>query len=302
MEKPPKPLKKENYKNVLHIWNIGACGSIMVKNLKQYGYTGETIMRKSHDPFNVTELYGDQSLNMEGGEFLEYAKRIAPEFGIIHTHGIYENIPELRKIFPKKVLIVHYHGSDIADCKNNEFRLKCVKDADAVLCSTPDLMKYAENDPVPAYYIPNAVDQSVFKPMPEVQKETNNAMLQVMCYIDLPRLEKYLKENCPWKYEIYDREEHQVPLFDMAKVYNKYSKLIDCKIYKYTKNGKPEPAYSKAGLEALACGLEVFNYEGNIVKGLPEQHTLKYQAETLISIYTELVNRRKQCFLNESQK
>lgn len=290
LDTPPKALEVENYKNVLHIWNIGACGSIMVRNLKQHGYTGQTIMRKEHDPFKVTELYGDQSLDMSGGEFLNYAKKIAPEFGIIHSHGIYENIPELRKLFPKKVLIVHYHGSDIANCQDNEFRLGCIAHADGVICSTPDLMPYTNDDPVPVYYIPNAVDQTIFKPKP--MKKKDKAMLQVIRYMDLERLETYLKTNCPWEYEIYDREVKQVPLFDMVDVYNEYSKLIDCKIYDYTKDDQPEPAYSKAGLEALACGLEVFNYKGEIVRELPYEHTLEFQAKKLLVVYETLVRKR----------
>jgi len=246
--------KSENYKRVLHIWDTAGVASLLSRELNKNGYQSDVIMRSTNDTFGITKYYGND-LNLGAAQFLFYCKKRAINYGIIHIHGIPNLVPEYKKLFPRKKIVLQFHGSDLASPSSIDDLVKNSKHADAIVCSTPDLEPYILAHPsLPKPYIClNAVDTTMFKPMPNVGKITEKALYIKGKSLDFNYVVSYLKNTCPWEYEIIDRETIGVPFFKMPELYNRYYKLIDLKIYNYSRShGVPVQAWSKTGLEALA--------------------------------------------------
>lgn len=270
-----KPLRlklPKNEINVLHIWDVAGVSCLLAKIMKPYGYNSLVIKRKSHDPFRFLEHYNQKYLlDIVGPVFLKMAERMAKKFDIVHIHSIFKLVPKIKKA----KIVLHYHGTDLSRNLNNPFRIKCDTKADLILVSTPNLMQDGFK------YLPNCIDTDMFKPM-DVQKN-NKALLFSIRYLDMNLIKEHLNNT---DYDIYDREKHPLKYNEMPALLNKYKRYIDLKYV----DQKKLLAYSKTGLESLACGLEVYNFNNKIVKGLPEIHTPKYVANKLNQYYKELLN------------
>lgn len=72
-----------------------------------------------------------------------------------------------------------------------------------------------------------------------------------------------------------------VPYHKVPDLLNKFEYYIDIKVI----NDKVIPAMSRTGLEALACGLKVFNHELRIVERLPDEHYAIYVAKEALQHY-----------------
>lgn len=300
MEKKYDNSKPENYKKILHIWDTAGVASLLSRELKKYDYKSDVIMRTIHDPFGMTKYYGQESVMLEGNPYLTYCKKRAEDYGIIHIHGIYRLVPEYKKMYPNKKIVLQFHGSELSMCEEIEFLVECSKHVDAIICSTPDLIPLVECHselPKPVLCV-NPVDTDLFKPLPEIEKITDKAVYVKIRYIEFDQVQKYLKNNCPWEYVVFDRDQGEaihcervgLQFYDMPKFYNKYKKLIDVKIYKHL-NGNPAQAWSKTGLEALACGLSVFNHENKIYTALPKEYTPDYHCKSVMSVYNNITNK-----------
>lgn len=277
----------EDYKKVLHIWDTAGVASLLSRELNKNGYNSKVIMRSIHDPFGMTKFYGQESVDLEGTPYLTYCKRVAENYGIIHIHGIPSLVPEYKKLFPKKKIILQFHGSDLTEPHDIDELVKNSKYADAIICSSPDLEQYVlkHNELGKPYVCVNAVDTSLFKPIDNIEK-LDKALYIKIKYLDFGAIQKYLKEHCSWEYEVFDRDSLGIKFFEMPILYNKYSRLIDVKI----SNSKSyvHQALSKTGMEALACGLEVFNYKNEVMKGLPDCYTPEFQCKSVIQVYKNL--------------
>jgi hypothetical protein len=288
--------RTEDYNKVLHVWDSAGIASLFCRELNRRGFESKALMRSIHDPFKMTKYYGQESLDLEGRPFLDYAKKLAVNYGIIHIHGIFEIVPEYKKSFPNKKIVLHFHGSNLTNAKDIDELVRCAKQADKILCATPDLVKILDKQNVESELLLNPIDTELFEPMPDVPK-SNKAVYVKIRYIEMDKVEEFIKKHCNWEYEIYDRDHNTEdpeewknigrPFYKMPEFYNRYERLIDVKIYSWL-NGKPAHAYSKTGLEALACGLEILNHHGDIIRGLPKEHTPKYAVNQLIGVYDKL--------------
>jgi len=149
---------------VLHIWNPAGVASILAKyQSKILNWKTWVITRKYYDRYNVT-IYGE-AIKCRAFTFKIKALIKALSFNIIHIHAFDEFIPLLKRLYPSKKIVLHYHGSDIRG-KWKE-RERFWKKADSILVSTPDLL---EDAPQHVIYLPNPVDTELFKPMPKLRE------------------------------------------------------------------------------------------------------------------------------------
>lgn len=271
---------------VLHIWNTAGVASLMSKHLRKNGYKSDVIMRRSHDPFGMTAFYGDLSLDTSANKFLEVSRSLADEYDIIHVHGILRLLPEIRAVYPHKKIVFQHHGTELSNCDNDLERTGSYQYCDAIIAATMDLSKILKVQKVNHYLLDNAVDTDLFKPRPSL-RSIDSAMMYDIRYLDFDASMKFVQSKCDWLVQVIDREISQTPFELMPVQLNTFHRFVDVKCYEWT-NGKPGKAYSKTGREALACGLEVLNYRGDIVKGLPIEFTPEYMVDKLIRIYEKL--------------
>lgn len=268
---------------VLHIWNTAGVASLMSKHLRKRGVSSDVLMRKGYDPFNMSEYYGNTNLNMGGAEFIKHSIEQSEKYDIIHIHGIWRIAETIKKKYPHKKIILQHHGTELTKCLSDHERIDSYKYCDDIICSTMDLSKQLDYERVKHTLVENSVDTDLFKPN-EATNKCEPALIFNIRYIELELTKEFVRSNSKWDLDIIDREISYINYTQMPTLLNKYDKYVDVKIYKWL-SGKPGMAYSKTGREALACGLSVLNYEGKIVKGLPDEYTPEYMIETLTSIY-----------------
>lgn len=259
---------------ILHIWNITGSGSTISKFMdKTYKTHSWVITRKKFDPWEHT-LYGETSI-LGAKSFTLKALMMARKYDIIHIHAFDKIVPYLKLIYPNKKILLHYRGVDIRGIWNS--RVKYWNKADIICVSTEDLL---EGAPPGIIYIPRAVDTDLFHPI-----DTSNIGTAFHISYNADDLAKKYAEENNLSLTINDRLKTPIKYAKFSKTLLKYEYYIDVK----RSNGKRLEVLSKTGLEALACGLKVIRWDGEIVEGLPEKHMPKNIVKKLYKIYMEIL-------------
>ncbi|MBS7612499.1 hypothetical protein KEJ27_09945 [Candidatus Bathyarchaeota archaeon] len=259
---------------ILHVWNTAGVGSIIAKYMDRiYGTESWVVMRKSFDKFGFT-IYGE-CWDCSAEMFALRCLLLSRKFDIVHIHAFDRFVPYLKLLYPSKPAILHYHGTDIRN--RWLLRQKYWSKADAILYSTPDLLDDETPKNTIYVYIPNPVDTGMFHPYPESKRKPNSA-LAFDYYLDVNKAYSYA-QRYGISLEILERN---IPYRELPKKLSEYEYYID----------KTEiPSLSKTALEALACGLKVIRWDGEIVDGLPEEHKPEKVVQKIWGIYQRLLEK-----------
>src|SRR5690606_12627386 len=128
-------------------------------------------------------------------------------------------------------------------------------------------------------HIPNPVDTEHFRPG---NISSNKAFTIKAAKGDAQRVLSHLKSNnIEMQLDIIDREANPIPYSEVPAFLRQYRTYVDIKYV----DGMLLHAMSKTGLESLACGLTVLNYELKPLQGLPQEHWPENAATRLLGIY-----------------
>jgi len=256
--------------SILHIWNTAGVASVIAKYMDRlFGTRSLVVHRRAFDPFSST-TYGEL-WDCGAKLFALRCLLLARKFDIVHIHSLDKLVPYLKLLYPGKPIVLHYHGSDIRGkwLQKRKYWSK----ADAILYSTPDLLD--NETPRNAVYMPNPVDTDLFHP-PSEDKRRQNSVLAFVYHLDKNKAYAYAK-----KYGLsVDFLERAIPYRDMPSKLNEYEYYID---------QTEIPSLSKTALEALACGLKVIRWDGEIVDKLPEEHRPEKVVRRIWEIYQQLI-------------
>ncbi len=262
---------------VLHIWNTaGVASTLALYQNKLLKWDTWVITRSDADKFGHT-IFGE-TCRCSPAEFIVKAIKMARQYDVIHVHSLDRLIKTLKILYKDKIVILHYHGSDIRGLW--EHKADIISRADVVVVSTPDL--FDEGKQYGVYYLPNPVNLDLFRPMEHLRSRHQSAI-----YIYDPsswalRDVDYAREianNMKLKLYIHDRNKRPIPYRYMPYVFNKFWYLID-KLSIYS--------LSLTALEALACNVKVVKRE-RIVEELPREHTPIEVLHTLLRIMIKIM-------------
>jgi len=265
--------------SILHIWDTGGVASVLSKYLrKNYRVKSTVVSIDYNDPCNITTFYGGQ--HYPGGTTVTNIRFLMKGlmYDIIHIHSAYHLVKHFKRLYPYKKVVMHFHGGDVR--KTGWNNLKDIrKNANLVFVSTPDLLDGAPNN---VLWLPNPIDIELFKPMPSL-RNTGTALHFSFGADDLAA--KYARKH-GLELTIYDRKKHGwIPHWKFPEFLCQYEYCIDVK---RVTGGKIGPALSKTGLEALACGLKVIRWDGEVIEELPEEHNPVNVVTKLWSLYQKL--------------
>lgn len=268
---------------VLHIWDIAGVPSLMCRSLKRAGIESKVLMRASHDTLGFSKHYGSTLIDKPANAFILDCINEARTYDIVHIHAAWSMVIKMREAYPRKKIVFQHHGNSDTQSRDYEKELKPIHEAvNDIAVATRDLHKYLNDRGVTNTLIENAVDTDLFKPM-DCEKSDKALAIDIR-YINIDWTKEFTLKHTDWDIEIFNRETNYIHFKDMPQLLNSYKRFIDVKCPEWLK-GKPVKAYSKTGREALACGLEVLNYDGNIVSGLPIDFTPEYQVQKLLGFY-----------------
>ena len=261
---------------ILHIWDQSGVSCVLAKYQRKLGHEVEVITRSGFDKFGIIKFYKEKTIKAPiGFWFLKKAENHAKNFDIIHIHDLYKIVPMIKKKYPEKKIILHYHGTILRNTPKNKRKDAELK-SNIILVSTPDLTKFVDGT-----YIPNPIDIEHFSS--RKIKKNNKALNLMTIWENKEKLEKLLIKNkiCV-KVDYIDREKNPIQYETIPDFLSNYEYLVDLKL---VYDDKPMPAYGMIGLQALALGLKVINYEFKFTKEFPEKHRPEKVTEKLMGIY-----------------
>lgn len=260
---------------ILHVWDQAGVACILARQHRRIGHKVRILKRSGYDPFGISQFYCEPLLDMDGKAFLKYAIKEAAGYDVIHVHTLYKIVPDLRKKYRDKKIVLHYHGSEARDKQGDPLRAEAESVADAILGSTPDLKNFVDD----VVYVPNPVDTEHFAPEP---RSNGRAFTIRTTRGDTQRVLDYLKNNgIDMQVDVVDRETSPIPYAHVPTFLKQYGVYVDIKYI----DGALLHAMSKTGLESLACGLAVLDHELKYVEGLPEEHKPEAVAERVLDVY-----------------
>lgn len=263
---------------VLHIFDCAAVACTLAKFQRDMGHDAHVISFTKMDPFGFLKFYGEECIRtVDPTEFYLNAIDRAIDYDIIHVHFVWGVIPYLRNKYGNtKKIILHYHGSDIRQFQEDKARIKAENMADYVIGSTIELRNYSDR----LTWIPNPIDTDHFRR--RVSDFTNPRRLCIIS--DEEYLIKEHIHRLGLECDFIDRKKSKITYSTMPDLFSQYTSYIDIKY----QDGKLLPTDSKTGYEALACGLERIDNDGNSEVGLPYHLDGVNVTRKVVSIYSSL--------------
>ncbi|MFZ0556555.1 MAG: hypothetical protein WAM26_14840 [Nitrososphaeraceae archaeon] len=295
---------------VLHIWDQAGVAFILAKFQQMNGNESKVIRVKNADKYGIDEFYKEYGLFVTTEELVYKSIEEARRADVIHIHSLPEMVINIRNTYGEsKVIILHYHGTDIRGFSGDNSRIfslrnilkpknivgkirkrrlhiKAQRLADRVIVSTPDLIRLVKG----SIFLPNPIDTDHFnKKM--IKERSGDVYEGVLVNSEVTNVElamnycRHKKINL--NINIYDRTKNPIYYKDVPNFLKKYDVYIDLRFVdrKLLKN------LSKTALEALACGLRVLNYNLEFVDNLPSEHCPTNVVTILSSIYSNKRNR-----------
>jgi hypothetical protein len=297
---------------VLHIWDQAGVAFILAKFQQINGNESKVIRVKNADKYGIDEFYKEYGLFVAPEELVNRSIDEARRADVIHIHSLPEMVINIRNIYKEsKVIILHYHGTDIRGSEDNSrifnlrnilrlknivrkirnrrLHIKAQRLADRVIVSTPDLIQLVKG----SIFLPNPIDTNHFNKK-LIKERSNDASDDVYKGIlvnsevtNINLAINYCKQkNINFNIDIHDRTKNPICYKDIPNFLKKYNVYIDLRFV----NEKLLKNLSKTALEALACGLRVINYNLEYVDDLPSEHYPINVITMLSSIYSNKRN------------
>jgi hypothetical protein len=298
---------------VLHIWDQAGVAFILAKFQQINGNESKVIRVKNADKYGIDEFYKEYGLFVAPEELVNRSIEEARRANVIHIHSLPEMVINIRNTYKEsKVIILHYHGTDIRGSEDNSrifnlrnilgprnlarkirnrrLHIKAQRLADRVIVSTPDLIQLVKG----SIFLPNPIDTNHFnkKLIKERSSDANDDVCKgILVNSEVTNVNlaiNYCKQkNINLNIDIHDRTKNPICYKDIPNFLKKYNVYIDLRFV----NEKLLKNLSKTALEALACGLRVINYNLEYVDNLPSEHYPMNVITMLSSIYSNKRNR-----------
>lgn len=272
---------------ILHIWNTAGVPQTIAKIQREIGLEADLIVRDGYDAFNFLDLI-DPSIKLtivKGPAKLFKMKvlLLAWKYDILHIHAVDEIVPLIRKIYPRKKIVLTYHGRDIRD-RWDEKKNRYSK-ADIITVATPDLMNGA---PKNVLFVGNTVDmfhwirKNGYFPKSAIYVNSEKGDYMATSLIKARKVAK----NIGIDFLHVLRREDFIPYAYFPRFLELFEFFIDIK----NKEGTDEivQARGMTALQALSLGLKVIDNNNVITFQLPPEHSPITIRETWSKIYGEL--------------
>jgi len=262
---------------ILHVWDQSSTASVIAKYQRNLGHATAVIKNAKHDKLKSTSYYGGFIVP---NKYLFVIKAIlfARKFDIIHLHDAWFMVVPLRLLYPKKKIIMHYHGSMVrAELKGKSFRLKNERFVDDIIVATPDLLSHDYSKQ--PYYIPNPVDVELFKPYGKVKNNTGLISLKKN-QSSSRTLSDLLKHGFNIRLDTIPKNEQVEYKFFPSRL-AMYEYYVDLPVI----NGVMIHANSMAGLQAMAMGIKTISWDYSVRDSLPIYHQPENVVREIQKVY-----------------
>ena len=218
--------------------------------LCKYGAGDKVLQLRQFDPFGFSEYYGVTELFDDLYDLLKRTEQLVDKYDKIVIH----DYCEFRTYFPKKKVILVFHGTKLREMSDDEKR---ALEGYQCFVTTDDLLSLLPN----SIHLPAPIDYDLFQKTDLPKEESWIALNRGY---QREHIEPQIMEKYP-KTQYYERNNTNLVNYkDMPKFLSNYTDYVDMK-YTYDKpNPKVTTFLSCTALQALALGLRVWNVLGQV--------------------------------------
>jgi len=255
---------------ILHFFDCAGIGALLSHELDNFGVQSKVIQLSPFDPFGFGGYYHNTTYYNHSNELIYYAQKVMRDQDWIILH----DAPEYLDLFTdtQANCAVYYHGSRLRH-SFSDFR-KIDETAEKIFLSTNDLLEYRPNGIV----IPQPIDTQLFR---DVTPQKNQAMLMIQRRRDREEIEKYARSRFP-NILYRERDNNIIYYGDMPKLLSQFGSYLDIK-FTYDQPIRVIPNMSLTGLQALSCGLTVYDHKFDPHVGLPSENDSQTTALRFLS-------------------
>jgi hypothetical protein len=262
---------------VLHVWNTAGVGSVIAKFTdREFGTASSVITRLQADRVGLT-TYG-KAYDEGAAVFFARGLLAARRADVVHVHSLDRIVPWLRRLYPHKPVVMHYHGTDIQGRwaeKSARWRR-----ADFVAYSTPNL---GEGAPPSARWMANPVDTDIFYPRGVRRQPSSALSFHYGMDEEGERVARERSLALTWV------DRWTVKHDEMPQLLSGFEYYVDLR---RPPGRSVAGSVGKAALESLACGCKVIDWSGGTVERLPEEHLPARVARAWYEVYRRLLEER----------
>ena len=278
--------------DVLHINDVAGAPALLSHFHKKFGLGNSLLVYRKTRGACVASHY-DANIGCERFRYMVVkALKIARNFDVIHLHSIETLIP-LLKLFTRKKIVLHYHGSDInhPGRSKNIIRIICRSMADMILYNQElhkEKIRTITN--VKRHFIENGTDTDMF-----FDKNSNkkNTLAFISSNLDKKKSVEFIRKTQKkhsLELDIIDTDDGFVPHDKLPDLLNKYEFFIDIKVTNYGLFLKDE--LSNLATQALACGCNVYHDFGNgvvLIQEIPKDRKPEFVLKKLFHLYQSIL-------------
>lgn len=269
---------------ILHVWDMAGVAHNISKYLP-YEFDSHVVYRKKMRKYGFDS---PNSIFLEGStlNFYLWVLAHARKYDIIHIHTINKIVIPLRILYPRKKIIMTYHGTELRLLGWKKSK-KYVRYLDKVTVSTPDLLP--EDDiGYDVQYVENMVDIDNFK---EKNIGKTKTALYIIAYQSKEEL--IIRKRVE---ELVKRDELQLTIIDRNVKMTKYTEMANLlKNYEYYMDIKMEQGFddyikslSLTALQFLYMGGKVY-FQDQIITSFPNEYHPQIVIKKWINIYKSLL-------------
>jgi len=259
--------------NILHVGDMAGVAAVLANEANKMGYHSHVIQLDTIDTLHIGDYYHNTTYAKSQSEMRAYLVQMIDLYDHIVVHDLIDFAEELDGTAMSFV----FHGNMLRSDPKRMKRVENISTLENIFVTTDDLLKYSKN----AELLVRPIDTKLFKP----QKITSDEAFTMISQRYLSVLQKYLEE---FDIDFIVRDNYVVQYKDMPDLFKQYGVYVDVK---YQNCHPPKiiqnDTLSLIGLQALACGLTVYNPIMKEFNGLPKAHEAKRATKEFIRILKE---------------
>jgi len=259
--------------NILHVGDMAGVAAVLSNEANLMGYHSHVIQLDTIDTYHIGDYYHNTTYAKSKGEMRAYLIQMIDLYDHIVVHDLIDFAEELEGTAMSYV----FHGNMLRNSPKLMKRVENISTLENIFVTSDDLLQYSKN----AELLVRPVDTKLFKP----QKITSDEAFTMISKRFLDILQDYLEE---FDIDFIVRDNYIVKYEEMPDLFSKYGVYVDVK---YQSCHPPKIIYndtlSLIGLQALACGLTVYNPLQKEFLGLPKGHEAKKATKEFIRVLRE---------------
>lgn len=256
---------------ILHIGDMAGIAAIMSNECNKLGHKSEVLQLDTWDTFRIGEYYKNTTYAKSKSELRALVVRKINNY----DHMVIHDLPDFAEDLDGVALSYVFHGNMLRNSPKLIKRVENIATMENIFVTTTDLLSYSKNTEL----LIRPVDRTLFKK----QKITSDEAVTMISERYYPYLKKHLAD---FDIDIIVRDNYKVAYREMPEFLAQYGVYVDLK-YQNSHPPKIIKEMSSTGLQALACGLTVYDYNQKAHTKFPLGHSGYRTAKEFIRILSE---------------